>query len=134
MPFEGAERHHVKHLALLMAALIATRHTTPLSAWIAGLGARGQPARVALVAAMRKLLTVLNAMARTEQRFEPGGSGPHPGVVPRQPSTAARPPVQAVAGAAEDAARLDQRVRRRHSKPSGTTPRAHPATATSRAA
>jgi len=112
-----------------MAALIATRHTTPLSAFIARLRARGKPAKVALTAAMRKLLTILNAMARTQRPFEPGRLQPAPGrrAAPR-PKAAARPPVKAAAGAAGGAARLDRRVRGRHPKASGTTPLAHTAT------
>jgi transposase len=65
--------------ALFMAALIATRHTTPLSAFIARLRARGKPAKVALTAAMRKLLTVLNAMVRAQRPFEAGRLPPTPG-------------------------------------------------------
>jgi transposase len=114
--------------ALFMAALIATRHTTPLTRFIARLRARRKPAKVALTAAMRKLLTILNAMARTQRPFEPGQLQPAPGrrAAP-QPKAAARPPVQAVAGAAGGAAHLDRRLRGRHSKPSGTTPLAYPA-------
>ena len=55
--------------ALFMAALIATRHTTPLTRFIARLRARRKPAKVALTAAMRKQLTILNAMARTQRLF-----------------------------------------------------------------
>ena len=84
-----------------MAALVATRHTTPLTAFIARLRGRDKPAkslpsgidpRVALTAAMRKLLTILNAMARTQQRFEPGGSSRHRGVVPLPSPRRPRPP------------------------------------------
>jgi transposase len=81
--------------ALFMAALIATRHTTPLSAFIARLRERGKPAKVALTAAMRKLLMNLDAMARTERPFEPGRLQPAPGrrAAP-QPEAAARPAPQ----------------------------------------
>jgi transposase len=116
--------------ALFMAALIATRHTTPLSAFIARLRERGKPAKIALTAAMRKLLTILNAMARAERPFEPARLQPASGrrAAP-QPEAAALAPVKAVAGAAGGAARLDRRVRGRHPNPGSTTPRAHPATA-----
>jgi transposase len=114
--------------ALFMAALIATRHTTPLSAFIARLRARGKPAKVALTAAMRKLLTVLNAMARAQRPFEPGRRPPAPGrrAAPR-PAPAASAPVKAGAGTAGGKARLEGRERGRHPTPGGTTPLAPPA-------
>lgn len=47
---------------LFMAALVATRCNPVLAAFYARLRAAGKPAKVALVACMRKLLTILNAM------------------------------------------------------------------------
>jgi transposase len=50
--------------ALYQAVLSATRYNHVLRAHYARLLARGKPKKVAMVACMRKLLTILNAMAR----------------------------------------------------------------------
>lgn len=50
--------------ALYMAALVASRHNTHLSRQHARLVERGKPAKVALVAVMRKLLIHLNSLVR----------------------------------------------------------------------
>ena len=50
--------------ALYMAALTAVRCNPPVKALYARLRAAGKPAKVALVAAAHKLLTILNAMLR----------------------------------------------------------------------
>ena len=50
---------------LYMAALVATRHNPVIKAFYQRLLAAGKPKKVALVACMRKLLTILNAMVRT---------------------------------------------------------------------
>ena len=50
--------------ALYMAALVATRHNPLIRALYARLKSAGKPSKVALVACMRKLLTILNAMVR----------------------------------------------------------------------
>lgn len=50
---------------LYMAVLSGVRHNPVLKAFHERLIARGKPAKVALVAAMRKLLTILNAIVRT---------------------------------------------------------------------
>lgn len=47
-----------------MACLVAIRHNPPLRAFYRRLRDAGKPARLALVAVMRKLLTILNAMLR----------------------------------------------------------------------
>jgi transposase len=51
--------------ALYMAALTASRYNPIISALYQRLKAKGKAAKVALVACMRKLLVILNAMART---------------------------------------------------------------------
>jgi transposase len=51
--------------ALYMAALVATRVNPIIRAFYHRLLAAGKPKKVALVACMRKLLTILNAMVRT---------------------------------------------------------------------
>ena len=57
--------------ALYMATLVATRHNPVIRAFYARLLARGKLKKVALVAAMRKLLTILNAMLRDHSRGTP---------------------------------------------------------------
>lgn len=53
--------------ALYMAALVGARCNPVLREFYQRLRARGKPAKVALVACMRKLLTILNVMVRTGQ-------------------------------------------------------------------
>lgn len=55
---------------LYMATLVATRHNPVLRAFYQRLCAAGKPKRVALVAAMRKLLTILNAIIKTQRPWE----------------------------------------------------------------
>lgn len=50
--------------ALYMAALVASRFNPTISVFYRRLLARGKPKKVALVACMRKLLTILNAIIR----------------------------------------------------------------------
>ena len=50
--------------ALYMAALVASRHNPVIRAFYQRLVAAGKPKKVALVACMRKLLTILNAMLK----------------------------------------------------------------------
>jgi transposase len=54
---------------LYMAALVATRHNPILGAFYRRLRAAGKPAQVALVATMRKLLTMLNAMMKHQAHW-----------------------------------------------------------------
>ena len=56
--------------ALYMAALVATRHNAPLRAFYGRLRAAGKPAKVALVAVMRKLLTIVNALIKHQARWQ----------------------------------------------------------------
>lgn len=56
---------------LYMATLVAVRRNPILTAFYQRLRARGRPAKVALVAAMRKLLTILNAMLRDRRGWQP---------------------------------------------------------------
>lgn len=55
--------------ALYMAALVASRYNPVIRALYARLRARGKPAKVALVACMRKLLVILNAMVRDQTQW-----------------------------------------------------------------
>lgn len=58
--------------ALYMATLVATRYNPLIRAHYQRLVDAGKIKKVALVACMRKLLTILNAMARTQTAFDPG--------------------------------------------------------------
>jgi transposase len=55
---------------LYMATLVAVRHNPRVRAWYEGLLARGKPKKLALVACMRKLLVVLNAMLHHQTRWQ----------------------------------------------------------------
>lgn len=55
---------------LFMATLTATRYNAPIRAFYDKLLARGKPKKVALVACMRKLLTMLNAMVKTGKSWD----------------------------------------------------------------
>lgn len=57
--------------AIYMAALVASRRNDVLRAFYQRLLAAGKPKKLALVACMRKLLTILNTMLRTQQRWAP---------------------------------------------------------------
>jgi len=60
--------------SLYMAALVASRHNAVLAAFYRRLRDCGKPAKVALVAVMRKLLTILNAMIKHQHRWNPKGA------------------------------------------------------------
>lgn len=53
--------------ALYMATLVATRHNPPIRLFYRRLLAAGKPRLIALVAAMRKLLTILNAIIKADR-------------------------------------------------------------------
>lgn len=57
--------------ALYMATLVATRHNAVIRAFYQRLRRAGKPPKVALVAAMRKLLTILNAMLKAQRPWQP---------------------------------------------------------------
>jgi transposase len=56
--------------ALFMAAWVGTRHNPVLQAFYKRLIAAGKPRKVALVACMRKLLTILNALIRDQHPWQ----------------------------------------------------------------
>jgi transposase len=56
---------------LYMAAVVAARHNPPLRAFYQRLRAAGKPAKVALIAVLRKLVTIINAMIRHQQPWQP---------------------------------------------------------------
>jgi transposase len=55
--------------ALYMAAVSAARHNAHLAPFYRRLRAAGKPAKVALVATMRKLLTLINALLKHQSRW-----------------------------------------------------------------
>lgn len=57
--------------ALYMSTLVAVRHNPSLKAFYERLVLRGKPKKVALVASMRKLLVMLNAMIRDGSPWRP---------------------------------------------------------------
>lgn len=57
--------------ALYMAALVGARYNPVLKVFYQRLRAAGKPAKVALVACMRKLLTIINSMIRYRQSWSP---------------------------------------------------------------
>jgi transposase len=59
-----------------MAALVATKRNTVIQGFYQRLVAAGKPKKLALVACMRKLLTILNTMVRTGQRWSIDQSSP----------------------------------------------------------
>jgi transposase len=54
-----------------MAALVAARRNPVIRAFYQRLRAAGKPAKVALVACMRKLLTILNTILKTKRPWQP---------------------------------------------------------------
>ena len=69
-------RHEVR-AALYMAALSAVRHNPILRQFHQRLIAAGKPPKVALVACMRKMVVILNAMARDHASWDPARTTPH---------------------------------------------------------
>jgi transposase len=68
--FIGGGRSKVR-AALFMAALVASRFNPVLKAFRDRLVAAGKPKIVAIVATMRKLLTILNAIIRDQKPWQP---------------------------------------------------------------
>lgn len=60
--------------ALYMAAIVATTHNPTIRAFYARLLEAGKSKKTALIAALRKMLTILNAMMRTGHRWNPSGN------------------------------------------------------------
>jgi transposase len=55
---------------LYMATLVAIRHNAVVADWYARLLAAHKPKKVAIIACMRKLLVILNAMMKTHTRWQ----------------------------------------------------------------
>ena len=71
---------------LYMGALVGIRYNPVIKVFYQRLRAAGKPAKVALVACMRKLLTILNAMVRTNTPWRS-----RPSLSPQPNSLAASP-------------------------------------------
>lgn len=67
-------RAHVRQV-LYMAAITAIRSNPVIKPFYARLIARGKPHKVAIVACMRKMLTILNAMTRSNTHWTPALQG-----------------------------------------------------------
>ena len=67
-------RAHVRHM-LYMAATAAIRSNPVIKPFYERLIARGKPHKVAVVACMRKMLTILNAMTRSNTHWTPTFQG-----------------------------------------------------------
>lgn len=67
--FIGGGRPRVRAV-LYMATLSATRFNPTVRSWYTRLISTGKPKKVAIVACMRKLLVVLNALVRTKTRWQ----------------------------------------------------------------
>jgi len=63
-----AGRHSVRRI-LFMSTLVATKHNPVIRAFYQRLLAAGKPKMVAITACMRKLLTILNAMLKTNSHW-----------------------------------------------------------------
>lgn len=57
--------------ALFMSILSATKHNPVIRVFYRRLRAQGKPPKVAMVACMRKLLIILNAMVRDNRPWDP---------------------------------------------------------------
>ena len=62
--------------ALYMSALVAARRNRPLACFYQRLRDHGKPAKVALVAVMRKLLTILNAIMKHQSPWSDSAAAP----------------------------------------------------------
>lgn len=67
--FIGGGRGQVRRV-LYMATLVAIRYNPAIKAFYANLKARGKESKVAIVACMRKLITLLNFLIKTNQNWQ----------------------------------------------------------------
>ena len=64
--FIGGGRGQVRRV-LYMATLVAIRHNATIKAFYTHLKSKGKESKVAIVACMRKLITILNLLIKTDQ-------------------------------------------------------------------
>lgn len=67
--FIGGGRSQVRRV-LYMATLVAIRHNEKIKTFYQHLKAQGKESKVAIVACMRKLITILNLLVKTDQLWE----------------------------------------------------------------
>lgn len=58
-------------IALYMSALVGTRHNPVIKEFYTRLVTAGKPKKVALTACIRKLLTILNAILKNNEAWDP---------------------------------------------------------------
>jgi transposase len=68
--FIGGGRGKVRRV-LYMATVVGLRHNPVIKAYYAHLKSKGKESKVAIVACMRKLLTIMNTMVKTDQLWNP---------------------------------------------------------------
>lgn len=67
--FIGGGRGQVRRV-LYMATIVAIRHNPAIKAYYAHLKSKGKASKVAIVACMRKFITILNLLLKTDQMWE----------------------------------------------------------------
>ena len=67
--FIGGGRGQVRRV-LYMATIVAIRHNPAIKAFYAHLKSKGKESKVAIVACMRKFITILNLLIKTDQLWE----------------------------------------------------------------
>ena len=67
--FTGGGRGQVRRV-LYMATIVAIRHNPAIKAFYAHLKSKGKESKVAIVACMRKFITILNLLIRTDQLWK----------------------------------------------------------------
>ncbi len=67
--FIGGGRGQVRRV-LYMAAVVALRHNPTIKAFYQHLKAKGKASKLAIIACMRKLLTILNLLVKTDQVWQ----------------------------------------------------------------
>lgn len=67
--FIGGGRGHVRRV-LYMATIVAIRHNATIKAFYQHLKSKGKQPKVAIVACMRKLITLLNLLVKTDQLWQ----------------------------------------------------------------
>ena len=72
--FIGGGRGKVRRV-LYMAALVGIRHNPVLKAYYAHLKSKGKESKVAIVACMRKLLSIMNTMVRNDELWRDATKG-----------------------------------------------------------
>ena len=67
--FIGGGRGKVRRV-LYMATIVGLRHNPVIKAYYQKLKIAGKESKVAIVACMRKLLTIMNVMVKTDQTWQ----------------------------------------------------------------